>query len=250
MLSSVISSFGSLRRLAGSVAVLGALALPGVSAAQSVTTFEDPSLAYGPGCQWGGGSAFHNLDGMKWDGFRPLDLKNLSSVCGRSTNTGYAQLQSANVGNMIAIGAGSAWLSSFNPFQLTSMVAGAGWQDGMTLTLTSYLGAVLMDTRTITLNAYQTGASPFTNFYTGPTDYIGFTPDYAPGVDVFNSLAESCAGVAQPCPPYKYESWFVDNLTFVPRTVDVTVTPEPATFAMMGVGIAALAIAGRRRKRV
>lgn len=244
MLSSEFLTFGSLRRLVAGVAVLGAVSAPALSA--QTTTFE--SLGYGTACQWGGGSQFSTLDGKKWDGFRPLDLDNLSNSCGRSTNTGYAQLQSGYVGNIIAVGHQGAWLSSFNPFTLESMVAGAGWQNTTSLTMTFYLNSVLMSTQTISLNTYQTGAQTYTGFYSGPTDFIGFTPDYTQGTDVFNSLGESCAGAPQPCTPYLYESWFVDNMVFTPRTV-VLVTPEPATFAMLGVGVAVLGVAARRRKR-
>lgn len=242
MLSSV--NFAAFRRLIAGIAVAAVAAVPTVSEAQT-TDFE--TLGYGPTCQWGGGAAFTTLDGKKWDGFRPLDLDNLSNVCGRSTNTGYATLQTANVGNVIAVGAGGAWLSSFQPFVLNSLVAGAGWQNPTSLTLTFYLNTVLMSTKTISLNTYQTGASVYTGFYTGPTDYIGFTPDYSNGNDEFNSMAESCAGAPQPCTPYKYESWYVDNLNFSPATV--LVTPEPATFGMLGLGVLALGVAGRRRRR-
>ncbi|MEO7363728.1 MAG: hypothetical protein ABI120_25580, partial [Gemmatimonadaceae bacterium] len=97
MLSSEL--FGSVRRLIAGVAVFGAISAPTVLAAQT-TNFE--SLGYGPTCQWGGGTQFSTLDGKKWNGLRPLDLDNLSNVCGRSTNTGYAMLQTGYVGDVIA----------------------------------------------------------------------------------------------------------------------------------------------------
>ncbi|MEO7999558.1 MAG: PEP-CTERM sorting domain-containing protein [Gemmatimonadaceae bacterium] len=245
MLSSRILNVSSLRRFVAGVAVLGALGAPGLLSAQT-TDFE--TLGYGPACNWGGGSAFSVLDGKKWNGFRPLDLDNLANSCHRSTNTGYSQLQSGYVGDVIAVGHDGAWLSSFSPFTLESMVAGAGWQNPTTLTLKFYLNTVLKSTQTISLNTYQTGAQTYTGFYTGPTDFIGFMPDYTGGTDEFNSLGESCAGVTGPCTPYLYESWFVDNMVFTPRTV-VLVTPEPATFAMLGIGMAVVGFAARRRRR-
>lgn len=230
--------------MVAAVAVLGALSAPNVLSAQ-VTDFE--SLGYGPACNWGGGNAFSTLDGKQWDSFRPLDLNNFQNVCGKSTGTGYADLLTSNVGNVIAVGHDGAWLSSFNPFRLNSMVAGAGWQNPTKLTMTFYLNTVLMSTQTITLGTHETGGSVFSGFYAGPTDYIGFMPDYSAGTDEFGSLAMSCAGAPQPCTPYLYESWFVDNLDFTPMTV--TVSPEPATFAMLGIGMAVVGFAARRRRR-
>ncbi|MBC8088350.1 MAG: hypothetical protein H7Z40_13860, partial [Phycisphaerae bacterium] len=148
MLSKVSANSGSLRRLVSAAAtavvtlIVGAT-MPATASAQLVD-FE--TLGYGPTCQWGGGAAFSTLDGKKWDGFRPLDLDNLAKVCGRSTNTGYSSLLSANVGKVIATGAGGAWLSSFNPFVLNSLVAGAGWLNPTKLTLGFYLNTQLMAT--------------------------------------------------------------------------------------------------------
>jgi hypothetical protein len=219
--------------------------LPATASAQ-IVDFE--TLGYGPSCQWGGGSAFSSLSGKTWDGFRPLDLNNLSNVCGRSSNTGYSSLLTPNVGNVIATGSGGAWLSSFNPFRLNSLVAGAGWLNPTKLTLSFYLNTQLMSTSVLSLNTSQTGATTYSGFYTGPTDYIGFMPDYSNGVDVFNSLAESCLGATGPCTPETYKTWFVDNLDFTPMFV--VVTPEPGSFVLMGLGLAVVAGVVRRRRRV
>lgn len=249
MLSKVFANSGSLRRMitasaAVVVTLIAGATMPATASAQLVD-FE--TLGYGPSCQWGGGSAFSTLDGKKWDGFRPLDLNNLANICGRSTNTGYSSLQTQHVGNVIATGAGGAWLSSFNPFVLNSLVAGAGWLNPTKLTLGFYLNTQLMGTSTIFLNTSQTGAQTYSGFYSGPTDYIDFIPDYTGGVDVFNSYAESCAGATGPCTPDTYKTWFVDNLDFSPAFV--TVTPEPGSIALTAFGLVAVLGAVRRRRR-
>lgn len=244
MISSVMANFRMMRRLASGLLALGTLVVPTVTSAQTVN-FE--TLGYNTGCQWGGGDTFTSLDDKAWGGFRPLDLTNYTTQCMRTTNTGYSSLQSGYVGNVIALGAGTAWVSSSSPFVLNSMVAGAGWQDPTSLTLRFFLDGYQMGSTTISLNTTQTGASKYTGFYSGPTDYIGFTPDYSAGVDTFNSLDESCIGAASACTPYEYQTWFVDNLDFSAATV--VVTPEPATLGMLGIGMLAMGVAVQRRRR-
>lgn len=250
MLSNVFANFPTLRRLArlSAAALVGSLAAVATPAAAAAQVVDFETLGYGPNCQWGGGAAFTTLDGKKWDGFRPLDLNNLANVCGRSTNTGYSSLLSTHVGNVIATGSGGAWLSSFNPFVLNSLVAGAGWLNPTKLTMSFYLGGQFKATSTLFLNTSQTGGSVYTGFYSGPTDYVDFIPDYAGGVDVFNSLAESCAGATGPCTPSTYKTWFVDNLDFSPATV--VVTPEPASVVLVGLGLVVVGGLVRRRRRM
>lgn len=241
MLTTLISRA---RRVAVAAGLVSAMAAPEMASAQ-LTTFE--SLAYGPSvCQWGGGSSFSSLDGKTWNGLRPLDLDNLSNTCGRSTNTGYSQLLAQHVGNVIAVGAGGAWLSSFTPFTLNSFVAGAGWLNPTSLTVQYFLNAQLMSTQVLSLNTSQTGASLFTSNYAGPTDFVGFMPDYSNGVDVFNSYAESCAGAVGPCTPSSYKTWYIDNMSFSPAAV--VVTPEPSSIIMMSLGLAGVAGVVRRRR--
>lgn len=248
MLTRFRATIRSSRRVLASALVAGALAAPAVASAQ-VVNFE--SLGYGPACQWGGGTAFSSYAGMSWSGLRPLDLGNFSTACGRSTNSGYSALQAAYVGNVIALGAGAAWVSSSTPFVLSSLVAGAGWLNPTKLTLDFYLGGVLKGTSALSLNVTQTGATPFSgaSLYSGATDFVMFTPDYSAGVDVFNSAAESCAGVPLPCTPTSYKSWFVDNLKFTEPTVNIQVTPEPSTMALFGAGLVAMGAWARRRRR-
>lgn len=244
MISSVIANFRSLRRLASGLLAVGTVLAPTVTSAQTVD-FE--GLGYNTGCQWGGGDSFASLDGKAWGGFRPLDLTNYTTQCMRVSNTGYSLLQTGYVGNVIALGAGTAWLSSGSPFVLKSMVAGAGWQDPTSLTLNFWLNGLQMGSTTISLNTSQTGALKYTGFYSGPTDYIDFTPDYTGGADTFNSYGESCIGAVTACTQHEYQTWFVDNLDFSPATV--LVTPEPATLGMLGIGMLAMGVAARRRRR-
>ncbi|MBC8090014.1 MAG: PEP-CTERM sorting domain-containing protein [Phycisphaerae bacterium] len=246
MLSNIFANFRTIRRVATVSAVATSLLGMTVPATASAQVVDFETLGYGPACSWSG-SSFSSLDGKAWGGFHTLDLNNLATKCGRTSGTGYSSLLPAHVGNVIGFSGTEAWLSSFHPFRLNSMVAGAGWQNTTSLTLSFYLNTQLMSTSTLTLNTYQTGATVYTGFYTGPTDYIGFAPDYSNGVDVFNSYAESCAGAGPQCEPETYKTWFVDNLDFSPMTV--TVTPEPASVVLMGFGLAALAGAVRRRRR-
>ena len=238
------------RSLVAGVAALIALGAPSLASAQT-TTFE--TLGYAGACQAGGSSHFSTLDGKSWAGFRTLDLANYRTTCGYGTANGYGMLGST-VGNVIGLGAGTAYVNSTNPFVLNSMVAGAGWQNPTSLKLEFYLNTVLLDTKIIQLTTYQTGLSLYSGFYTGATDFIMFTPTYPPDdaahtSDVFGSRLNYCpVGSPTTCVFNRYESWFVDNLTFsTPAVTVAVVTPEPATVGMIGLGLVLVGLVGRKR---
>ena len=257
MLSSVSVISSSLRPRARYLAVgllaFSALAAPGLSAAQT-SNFE--TKGYGGACQQAGGPEIGYIGDKEWAGFKALDLTNYRTTCGYGLTNGYGLL-GASVGNVVALGYSTAYVHSINPFVLNSMVAGAGWQNPTTLKLDFYLNAVLLDTKTILLNTFQTGLSLYSGFYTGATDFIMFTPTYASddashSSDVFGSYNSSCPpGSSASCVKTRYESWFVDNLTFsTPVATVAVVTPEPATVGMIGVGLVVVGLVGRRRRKV
>jgi hypothetical protein len=208
------------------------------------------SLAYGGACQSGGGAAFTSLMGLSWNSFRPLDLDNYKTACGVSGPSGYSSLLAANVGHVVALGAGAAIVNSATPFVLQSFVAGAGWINPTTLKLEYYLNTVKQGEATLSLNVTQTGGSYFTGLnglYFGATDQVTFTPDYSGGADQFNSAAGSCFGMPDTCVRAPYRAWFLDNMTFVNAPAAI-VTPEPATFGLLAGGLVLLGAVARRRR--
>ena len=261
MFSSVFVNLSSLRPTAlraitraviAAVAALGALGAPGLASAQT-ETFE--TKGYGGGCQNAGGADIGYIGDKEWAGFKSLDLLNYRTTCGYGLTNGYGTL-GASVGNVLALGYSTAYVHSTNPFVLNSMVAGAGWQNPTSLKMEFFLNTVLLDTKTIQLNTYQTGLALYSGFYTGATDFIMFTPTYAAddamhSSDVFNSFNNSCPpGSSAACVKQRYLSWFVDNVTFsTPTPTSVAVVPEPATVGMIGLGLLVVAVVGRKRRR-
>ena len=236
------------------VGVVAVCALSATSpAAAQTSTFE--SKGYGGGCQSAGGPEIGYIGDKEWAGFKALDLTNYRTTCGYGLNNGYGML-GASVGNVLALGYSTAYVHSINPFVLNSLVAGAGWQNPTQLKLDFYLNTVLLSTKTIQLSPYQTGLSLYSGFYSGATDFIMFTPTYPPddashSSDVFGSYNSSCP---QGSPPSgvrgRYESWFVDNVTFsTPTVVVAAVVPEPATVGMIGFGLVVVGLVGRKRHR-
>lgn len=246
MLSTLFADGYSLRRVLAGVALVSAFSAPSLVSAQS-ETFE--TKGYSGACRMGGGDEIGYIGDKEWVGFRALDLNNYRNTCGFGLNNGYGQLGGA-VGNVLGLGATSAFVHSVNPFVLNSMVAGAGWQNPTSLFMQFYLGGVLKSTTTLSLGTAQTGLAPYTGFYSGATDFIMFTPKYPPSndysKDVFGSHNVFCPqGSSVECTG-RYESWFVDNLSFSAATV--VVTPEPASVAMIGVGLVAVALVRRKRR--
>ena len=240
------------RSVVAGVVAAGVLCLPSVASAQT-STFE--TKGYGGECQKSGGPAIGYIGDKEWAGFKALDLTNYRTTCGYGTSNGYGSL-GASVGNVVALGYSTAYVHSINPFVLNSMVAGAGWQNPTTLKLDFYLNAVLLSTKTIQLNPFQTGLALYSGFYAGATDFIMFTPTYplddvSHSSDVYGSYNGSCPlGSAASCVKARYESWFVDNLTFsTPVAVADVVAPEPATLGMIGFGLVVVGLAGRKRGR-
>jgi hypothetical protein len=257
MQSKAFAALNIARRVSVSAAVVFALFAPASASAQNaLINFND--LGYGPPCSWSGSPTNipAGYGGLTWGGFNTLDLTNLfgSAGCNRTAATGYSSLQTAQVGNVLGLGSGATWLSSTNPFILTSMVAGAGWQANTGLTLGFYLHGTKQATKKLTLGTHVTGATPYLlgDLYNGATDYIDFTPDYTTGTnDEFGSLAESCAGATSACVPSTYKTFFVDNLTFIAAPTGPSsqvVTPEPATVGLLAFGLLAAGLVARKRR--
>ena len=247
MRSSLRTNAFSIRRVVSGFALFGALGAFSVATAQT-ETFE--SKSYAGACKDGGGAGIGYIGDKEWVGFSALDLVNFRSTCGFGLTNGYGAL-GGSVGEVLALGTSTAYVHSSNPFVLNSMVAGAGWQNPTSLLMEFYLNGTLLSTTSLQLTTNQTGLSLYSGFYTGATDFIRFTPTYPPvgdySGDVFGSHRFLCPQGSPVDCTGRYETWFVDNLNFSP--VAVVVTPEPATVGMIGFGLLALGVVGRKRRK-
>jgi hypothetical protein len=230
-----------IRRVLAPIALVAAMASAADAQTSFVIDFED--LAYGrePGAatEWGGGALLSTYRGFEWTNFRPLDLVNY-----QFQPAGYPR--SRATGDVLGVGFGPVSMIGESPFMLLSGVFGSGWTDPTVFTVNGYLGAELQFTREVRLGTAGPTAIDFGAFL---VDHVMFTPDFLPDgyVDTFES---GRFNGGQP-----YQSFYADNLSISrgeTQLLATVTTPEPASIALMGSGLLALAgvMHGRRRAAV
>lgn len=124
-------------------------------------------------------------------------------------------------------------IQSTSAFDFLSADLGAGYYDGLSLTITGYLGAAQLYTQTLTLGT--TGAQSF-----------GFSFS---GIDRLTFSAFTTAGSSDPfaCGAFNCTQFTMDNMAI--RAADVTSPiPEPSTALMLLPGLG-LVMAFRLRRR-
>ena len=127
-----------------------------------------------------------------------------------------------------------ATISNGSPFSLASAYLGAGWLDGLSITVQGFLGATQVATQDLILGVSGAALTNFIGF--GNVDQVVFLTS---GVGTSDPLG---------CGNFNCGQFTVDNISFGPPVV--ARVPEPATLALLSLGFAALGINGVRRKRV
>ena len=127
-------------------------------------------------------------------------------------------------------------VSSGTPFDFISVELGAGWYDGMSVTLRGLLNGTQEFSRTVLVNTR--GAQLFTFDFTGINELDIFSTVSAATTDPFGCGPSGCSQIT------------LDDLTFAPSSGPPPPpfqAPEPNTIGL--IGIAALALAARRHSR-
>lgn len=153
--------------------------------------------------------------GFTWSNFYVLDTAHYQSQVG---TTGYSD--GAISPHNVAYTGGPATFSAAQPFELDSFYVGAGWNDGMTVTVVGKLNGAVVETANLIVGTQ------------GPLFYAA----HWSGID---TVTVSSSGGT----PHGYTSgggsfFYFDNI--------VVNAPEPATFAIFGLGLAATVLLRRR----
>jgi len=261
------------RLLPRSVA-LAALAVSLWSPAAGAQSFNFQELGYNttPGnCAWGGQTTIPSIyNGYTFTGFNALDLgdylfsESNDGVLGQCfvngrqhpTNytvgperqmTGYQQQmmgRNSMPRQVLAVSNGSGVYSFGNAagFSLNNILLGAGWGNVQSLQLVGTLAGNEIWNANFSFLGLGGSYSTYSN--TSIIDNLTFRVTYAgaqsPNFDPYGTVIEQSGyGLPSPSP---YRTFYMDNI--------VTTVPEPSTYAMMATGLAALAFASRRRRKV
>lgn len=236
---------------AGLLPIVAAIAtgLAADARAQGRLTFED--LCYSdqarcgiesPSVLFSGGQITPAYAGFTWSSFRPLDLDNYPlrrpdpdpSIGGTA---GYPY-DPATYGTVLGLAFGDVYVhrpvgAGFGLFRFDDMLAGSGWTSDVQLGVIGWReGVVVISMPDIRLSATATSYVDLPDTW---VDALAFVPTFLPPgyTDPYGS-ATSNGGTP-------YMSFWFDNVSY-------QVTPEPATFALLGGGLVALAFARRHRR--
>ena len=207
------------------IAMLFVLILPGVARAQIDFEMPGPTPTV---CDWDGGDDYTNYVGYNWSGFRPLSLTNYNTMCNPSHGSGYTTIPTNN-NEYVAIGFGVSTITPTNPVRFLGMNAGAGWNP-TSLNIEYLAGGVWNPLQVIDVSVGGYDRFMFNQVVEG----LRFTPTWSSNVSQFGGVP--------------YNTFYVDNLEFIADPL-VTV-PEPSTYALMGVGMATLFLARRRKQKI
>lgn len=206
------------RVLLGGVAAL-ALTLAASAAGATVIDFDDIPVASGTPIS-------HDYDGLVWNNFDALNAVSFEAFNGPS---GYSNglVSSPNVA---LNGYGDpASFGSASPFTLNSLYLTGAWKDGLSVVITGLLDGAVVDTATEVVSS------------SGPThvmlDWTGIDQvDFASSGGVNHGYTDREAA-----PPG--EQFVLDNVT-----LNAAAVPEPATWAMLILGLGMIGYAARRRR--
>lgn len=206
------------------------LMLVGVRAEAQVINFDD--IASPAVCEWGGGSALTDYQGFSWTGLRPLNLVNYTTVCGRSTNTGYVPVTAGNNALAIAFGPATVKRTDGGLFTLDKFLAGSGWSDPVNLEVSWLFNGI-----TTSQNFTLVTSAPLSVLMGIDAELVTFTPTW--GADTFNSVAEGGP----------YNTFYLDNIELTKAGGNSeSVVPEPSTYLLMATGLAGIFGYRNRRK--
>jgi len=125
-------------------------------------------------------------------------------------------------------------IQSATAFDLLTADLGAGYYNGLSLTLTGYLGAAQLYTQTVVLGTIGAQA---------------FTFDFA-GIDRLTFTTFTTAATSDPfaCGSFNCTQFTVDNLTIQAATTTAPI-PEPSTTLLVALGLGLVATRSLRRRR-
>jgi len=161
--------------------------------------------------------------GFQWDNFAYTNAGTfLPSTPGSTSSTLLAFNNS---------GAQADILNNSSTFTVTTLTAGAGWNDGLNLVISGFDGGNLMDSTAVVLNTIT--STSVTLDWFGVTD-LRFT---------------SSGGTANPSLNGSGTQFALDNISLYPAIqVHSASAPEPGKVSLLaGVAAAGLLLAGRRR---
>ena len=125
----------------------------------------------------------------------------------------------------------SSVIASTDPFDFISAYLGAGWYDGLSVTVTGFFNGSQRFSQTVTVNT--TGAQLFTFNFTSINQVDFTSASVSSTTDPYGCGSSGCSQIT------------LDDLTLLPSTPPID-TPEPATVAIVGFGgVALLAILRR-----
>ena len=126
-----------------------------------------------------------------------------------------------------------ATISNGSPFSLTSAYLGAGWLDGLGITVQGFLGATQVATQDLILGVSGATLTNFIGF--GNVDQVVFLTT---GVGTSDPLG---------CGNFNCGQFTVDNISF--GSPVVAQVPEPTTLVLLSLGLVGLGIRTIRSKR-
>lgn len=216
--------------------------------AQSSRLLDFEDLAYhastGGTVLFPGGPIVSGYSGLTWTNFRPLDLDNYPlfrpdpdpAASGRA---GYPNAAST-YGRVLGLAFGEVRITGTAPgqrFRFASGEFGAGWTDGMTVSVVGRLRGTSLFEETFALSALSSSSLTFAELF---VDELVMRPAFlAPGyTDPYGSAAQNGGS--------PFQTFWMDNIDarFDPA---LRVVPEPATVALLAGGLVVLAGVARRR---